>query len=224
MVEPRETLGALWLCAAFTSTASGGIPVSRCTRSRTAAVMSAPAKTRSTAMIAIGVFPSSSTSACPISGSRIPAARPVRAAQQPCGRPEGGVTSTRATPALRLMNGPFSLLDDQLVVGLRTPLLERKPWVRARPFDWLRIELNGDPAVGGPGLGVREHRPIGGEDVGAADVSAVPVEPDHVGKDGVDAVVAGEDVVKSRRGRLRLEELLLRGFDLRVAELSRPPV
>ena len=27
-VEPRETLGALWLCAAFTSTASGGIPVS----------------------------------------------------------------------------------------------------------------------------------------------------------------------------------------------------
>ena len=109
-VEPRETLGALWLCAAFTSTASGGIPVSFCTRSRTAAVMSAPAKTRSIATIATGVRPSSRTSACPIIGSRIPSARPVRADQQPCGRPHGGVTSTRATPAVKLMDGPFSLL------------------------------------------------------------------------------------------------------------------
>ena len=79
-VEPRETLGALWLCAAFTSTASGGIPVSVCTRSRTAAVMSAPAKTRSIATIATCLLPSSRTSACPIIGSRTPSARPVRAA------------------------------------------------------------------------------------------------------------------------------------------------
>ena len=106
-VEPRETLGALWLCAAFTSTASGGIPVSFCTRSRTAAVMSAPAKTRSTATIATGLRPSSRTSAWPIIGSWIPSARPVRADQQPCGRPEGGVTSTRATPAVRAHERSF---------------------------------------------------------------------------------------------------------------------
>src|SRR5215204_1765794 len=116
-VEPRDTLGALWLCAALTSTPSGEIPVSRCTRSRIAAVMSAPAKTRSTATIASWVLPSSRTSACPIIGSRMPSARPVRADQHPCGRPDGGVTSTRATPAVKLMDDPFSRLDDQLVVG-----------------------------------------------------------------------------------------------------------
>ena len=52
---PRERLGALWLWPALTSTASGGMPVSAATRSRTAAVRSAPAKTRSIATIASDV-------------------------------------------------------------------------------------------------------------------------------------------------------------------------
>src|SRR5829696_1105874 len=223
-VEPRETLGALWLCAALTSTPSGAIPVSRCTRSRTAAVMSAPAKTRSTATIATWVLPSSRTSACPIIGSRMPSASPVRADQHPCGRPEGGVTSIRATPAVKLMDDPFSLLDDQLVVGLRTPLLEREPRVLAGLLDRLGVELDGDPAVAAAGLGVGEHRHVGGEDVGAADVGAVPVEPDHVGEDGVDAIVPGEEVVQPRRAGPLLEQLLLCAQDVRLSQLALAPV
>ena len=42
-------------------------------------------------------------------GSWIPSARPVRAAQQPCGSPDGGVMSARATPALRLLTSASSL-------------------------------------------------------------------------------------------------------------------
>src|SRR5918995_3365546 len=201
-VEPRDTLGALWLCAALTSTPSGEIPVSRCTRSLIAAVMSAPAKTRSTATIASRVLPSSRTSACPIIGSRMPSARPVRADQQPCGRPDGGVTSTRATPAVRLLTiGPCSQWGHQLGVRLRTPLLEGEPRVLAGLLEERRVELDADPPVLDAGLGTGEHRAVRREDVGAADMRAVPVESDHVREDGEDAVVPGEEVVEPRRTR-----------------------
>ena len=52
---------------------------------------------------------------------------------------------------------------------------------------------------------------------------AVAVEPDHVGEDGVDAVVAGQEVVEPRRVRPALEQLLLGAQDLVLARrLSRP--
>src|SRR5918994_361952 len=220
-VEPRETLGALWLCAALTSTASGAIPVSRSTRSRTAAVMSAPAKTRSIATIATCSLPSSRTSACPSMGSRIPSASTFRADQQPCGRPDGGVTSTRATPAVRLLTiGPCSQWGHQLGVRLRTPLLEGEPRVLAGLLEERRVELDADPLIVDAGLGTGEHRAVRREDVGAADMGAVPVEPDHVREDGEDAVVPGEDVVEPRRTRARFEQLLLRAQHVLVRQLA----
>ncbi len=146
-------LGALWLCAAFTSTASGGIPVSSCTISRVAAVSSAPAKTRSVATIAIALEPSSSTSACAIIGSWTPSARPVRSLQAPGGSPHGGVMSTRATPAVNVVIGlllysfAVSQSSRQLVVGLGASLLERVPRVLARALERLGVELDRDPRV-----------------------------------------------------------------------------
>ena len=75
------------------------------------------------------VAPSSMTSACATSGSWTPSARPVRRAQQPCGRPHGGVMSARATPALSSVTGCPSFLsrsDRQLLVGLGSTLSQRE--------------------------------------------------------------------------------------------------
>ena len=210
-VEPRETLGALWLCAAFTSTASGGIPVSFCTRSRTAAVMSAPAKTRSTATIAIGL-------AAVVEDERLRdhrlvdslgeavAGRPA-AVRQAAGRGDvdtgdagGQIAHGRVLSHCWATSSPYA--------SGRRFLRANHGFSRARstsagssstPIHWSPV----------PGSDLREHRPVGREDVGAADVGAVPVEPDHVREDGVDAVVPGEEVVQPRRARPRLEQLLL---------------
>ena len=69
-----------------------------------------------------------------------------------------------------------------------------------------------------------DHRPVGCEHVGAPDVRAVPVEPDHVREDGEDTVVAGQEVVQARRARPLLEQLLLGAPDVLLGQLALAPV
>ena len=128
--------------------------------------------------------------------------------------------STRATPAVSVGHSCSSpvrrvTVGRQLVVGLRAPLAA----AANHGFSRTRSSRPGSSsaaihAVSDAGLGAREHRSVGREDVGAADVRAVPVEADLVGEDGVDAVVAGQDVVQPRRPRRSLEQLLLRASSI----------
>ena len=136
--------------------------------------------------------------------------------------------STRATPASNVVTSCPS--DDQLVVGLRPPLLEREPRVLARPLEQGRVELDRDPCVPGADLRPREHRAVGREDVRAADVRAVPVEPGEVGEDREHAVVAREEIVEARRPRSVVEQLPLgaqhpplRQLTLAPSNVSSPP-
>ncbi len=148
-------------------------------------------------------------------------ARPQRPA--PGGSPHGGVMSTRATPAVNVVIGRAPFLVRSLTVE---PSARRRPRAAASSARTTgsRARARAAPGRGRRrssafsrrGLRPREHRPVGREHVGAADMGAVAVEADHVGEHGVDAVVAGEEVVEPRRARPRLEQLLLGEQDLLV--------
>src|SRR5512134_3387256 len=107
--------------------------------------------------------------------------------------------STRATPAFSLIGSRLlSSAGHQLVVGLGTALAEREPRVLPRARESPRVEVGRDPRGPRARGGALEHRPVGPEHVGAADVGRVAVEADLVGEGGKDRVVACEGVVEAR--------------------------
>ena len=184
------------------------------------------AKTRSQATIASGERPSSRTSAWPSIGSWTPSARPLLAAQQPWGSPHGGVMSTRETPAVsghgvssRLIGGRRARRRSRggacaaRTRGSRARGRARRDRGRPRPR---RVCV--------PASERDELRPVGAEDVGAADVRRVAVEADLVGERGEDGVVARERVVEPRRDGRPVEQLLLGAEEGLGRLLAAPPV
>ena len=113
--------------------------------------------------------------------------------------PHGGVTSTRATPAVSvlMMCPPRSSAHDELVVGLGAPLEQREPGLLARPSA-PGSSFGRDPARVGARIGACELRAVGPENVGAADVRGMAVEPDLIRERGEDRVVSRQDVVQAR--------------------------